>query len=311
MLKKNTLTIVLSLMLNLVFAQTGSFGKVKLTLKDITPRFVAFYDSAIKVNATESERWVLWKKMYDFAATPPTPAGDSIARRLLDSAWSRYISIVPLIKNRISQQILSEAEQTAGEIARLLQPDSSFEIRLRTYVGGFEVNAFTTAYNKQITTALPIEIPEETRRSIMVHELVHAVHIGMGSFSGGWQRTIGATVVTEGLAMRATQHIQPGKPDADYTEYTKGWLRKAAEKNYEILRDVRSVLYSDSIPDIMRFTMGEGPAGLEREAYYAGWVVVGYWIAHGKPFSGIARIPEKEMPKEVASTIDLLLNSKQ
>ena len=47
----------------------------------------------------------------------------------------------------------------------------------------------------------------------------------------------------------------------------------------------------------MRFTMGKGPSGLEREAYYAGWLVVGYWLEHGTTFAEIARIPEAEMPK--------------
>jgi hypothetical protein len=59
--------------------------------------------------------------------------------------------------------------------------------------------------------------------------------------------------------------------------------------------------------DVMRFTMGKGPSGVEREAYYAGWAVVGYWLEHGMTFAEIARIPEKEMPRRVGETIDTLL----
>ena len=46
----------------------------------------------------------------------------------------------------------------------------------------------------------------------------------------------------------------------------------------------------------MNFTMGISLSGLEREAYDAGWVIVGYWLKHGKTFSKIARIGEKDMP---------------
>jgi hypothetical protein len=57
----------------------------------------------------------------------------------------------------------------------------------------------------------------------------------------------------------------------------------------------------------LRFSIGHGPAGLEREAYFAGWLVVGDWLAHGMSFSEIARIPEKEMPQWAAAEIDAIL----
>ena len=67
---------------------------------------------------------------------------------------------------------------------------------------------------------------------------------------------------------------------------------------------------SDKSEDVMRFTMGEGPSGIEREAYYAGWAVVGYWLEHGMTFGEIAHIPEKEMSRRVGETIDTLLAAK-
>jgi hypothetical protein len=70
------------------------------------------------------------------------------------------------------------------------------------------------------------------------------------------------------------------------------------------LKDIRPFLISDKPDDIERFTIGPGPAGLEREAYFAGWLVVGDWLAHGMSFSEIARIPEKEMPQRAAAETD-------
>jgi hypothetical protein len=68
---------------------------------------------------------------------------------------------------------------------------------------------------------------------------------------------------------------------------------------------------SDKSEDVIRFTMGKGPSGIEREAYYAGWAVVGYWLEHRMTFAEIARIPGKEMPRRVGETIDTLLAAKQ
>ncbi len=57
----------------------------------------------------------------------------------------------------------------------------------------------------------------------------------------------------------------------------------------------------------LRFTIGPGPAGLEREAYFAGWLVVGDWLTRGMSFSEIACSPEKEMPQRAAAEIDAIL----
>lgn len=96
--------------------------------------------------------------------------------------------------------------------------------------------------------------------------------------------------------MRVSLHILLGRSDAEYTEYSKGWLAKAEKMHLSILKDVESKINSDADADIMNFTMGISLSGLEREAYYAGWVIVGYWLKHGKTFSKIARIGEKDMP---------------
>ena len=52
---------------------------------DLSPRFLDFYAAA--QGATPDARFGIWKDRYDFAAVPPTPQGDAIARKLLDAAW--------------------------------------------------------------------------------------------------------------------------------------------------------------------------------------------------------------------------------
>ena len=48
----------------------------------------------------------------------------------------------------------------------------------------------------------------------------------------------------------------------------------------------------------------EGTTGLEREAYAAGWLVVGDLLKQGKSFAEIARIPSAEMPAVVRAVIE-------
>ncbi|MBE3591321.1 MAG: hypothetical protein IMW98_11025 [Firmicutes bacterium] len=68
-----------------------------LELVDLTPRFLDFYDAARAERAGPERRWQLWQERYGFAAVPPTPEGQELARRLLDEAWDRY----PLVMDRI------------------------------------------------------------------------------------------------------------------------------------------------------------------------------------------------------------------
>jgi hypothetical protein len=114
-------------------------------------------------------------------------------------------------------------------------------------------------------------------------------------------------VITEGLASRVTQSVYPNRSEADSIEFTRGWLKEAEAHRREILNGIRPYLASDTSADIQRFTIGPGPTGLEREAYYAGWLVIGHWLAQGMTFADIARIPETEMPRRAAAAIEQLL----
>lgn len=279
---------------------------IQLNPRDLTPRFLQFYDSASRQNLSADGRFALWKKLYGFAATPPTAEGDSIARSLLDGAWPRYADYISSIRHG-SALVLPQARRIGEEVAHLLKPDSTITITLLTYVGGFEGNAFTTAQNGNIITAMAVETDSAALPLLLAHELTHAVHIGMGSFSGGWQRSVGATALTEGLAMRVAHQLFPHRREEEITEYSPGWLAAVRAQRREIFRRMLPYLSSDNTDDVMKFTMGKGNLGFEREAYYVGWEVVGYWLQQGKTLAEIARIPEAQMPRMVERAITELL----
>ncbi len=281
---------------------------LSITVKDLTPKFLTFYRAATAANASPDERFRLWKADYDFAAVPPTPQGDAIARRLLDQAWPQYPGVMARIEQGAAG-VAPSPEATLRRVADELRPDGPVRLNLLVYVGALEGNAFTMAQDGKVTVAVPVEESPYERGPIMTHEFVHAVQINMGTNAGGWIRTVGETVLAEGLAMRVTQHLYPDRPATSFVEMASepGWLAKSDRQRRAILTDVKSALASDRSDDVMRYTMGVGPTGVDREAYYAGWVVVDYWRRHGLSFADIARIPEAQAPARVSAAIDAIL----
>ena len=281
-------------------------GPITLEVRDITPKFLEFYEAAERENASPDRRWELWKQMYDFAAVPPTEEGHKIAREMLDNAWPRYASALDAIRGGAAR-LTPDPHQAVRSIVELLNVEQPGKVRLRVFVGAFENNAFTMAQGGNITTSIPIEMAPEPRALIMTHELTHAVHIALGTFSGGWIRSVGATVVSEGLALHVTRKLFPAESDERVLEHTPGWLKGADANRREILHGILPALNSDKSEDVMRFTMGNGTTGREREAYYVGWLVVGEWLRSGMTLADVARIPEQETPERVRATIEKLL----
>jgi hypothetical protein len=278
---------------------------VTLKILDFSPKFVKFYEKVKSENLNPDARWNLWKKMVNFAAVPPTDEGQQLAREMLDNAWSRYPSAMDKIVAG-APGMHPRPEASLESIVRLLKPEKESEVTLVTFVGAFDNNAFTSGGNGKIMTALPIEMDQKARKLVMDHELTHAVHIGMGSINGGWERSIGATILSEGLAMRVSQKLNPNLSDASYVDYSPGWLVEAQKKREEIIKGIRPFLASSDSADVMKFTMGSGSTGIEREAYYVGWIVVKHWMDKGMTLAEIARIPENEIPIKVAEALDSL-----
>ena len=60
---------------------------------------------------------------------------------------------------------------------------------------------------------------------------------------------------------------------------------------------------------VARFTYGPGPAGLEREAYHAGWVVVGELMGTGRSLVELARLPALEIVVTVGEVAKRLVQT--
>jgi hypothetical protein len=158
-------------------AQSG--GRVEIV--DLTGRFLVFYDSATTRHADPDLRWQLWRRLYNFAAVPPTPFGDSLARQLLDSAWTKYPAALATIERGPAGLGISP-DSGLERVLGLLKCGDSVKLRVTVFVGGFEGNAF-----------------------------------GCAPFRTGYGGSLAELVVTEGLAMRVVQAALPGYDDEFYT----------------------------------------------------------------------------------------------
>ncbi len=88
--------------------------------------------------------------------------------------------------------------------------------------------------------------------------LTHAVHGRLSNTKGGWLRTIGYSMMQEGLAITAAMRVTPGYPERDYLEFHPGWLAKCREKDREILAGIRPFLADSSNETLSRFIFGAG-----------------------------------------------------
>ena len=117
---------------------------VTLKIVDFSPKFLKFYEKAKSENLQPDARWALWKKMVNFAAVPPTDAGQQLAREMLDNAWSRYPDAMEQISAG-APGMLPRPEDSLKSIVKLLKPVEKSEVTLITFVGAFDNNAFTSA----------------------------------------------------------------------------------------------------------------------------------------------------------------------
>ncbi len=271
-------------------------------MMNLVPKFLAFYE---KAQATDADaRWALWEEHYNFAAVPPGDEGRKMAREMLEAAWGQYADIIPTLEAWTpDEKRIKEILKTVKDV---LGCEEDVSITVLYFVGAFDENPFVAPTGDGgLAVCLPVE--KGTSEIVLAHELTHIVHAKTANLSMAWERTIGSTVFQEGLAMHISKAVVPGHADEDYAEHKEGWLEAAAAKKSEILEGILPYLEDSSTEVVMKFTFGPGEAGIEREAYYAGWVLVELLLNDGVSFQEIAAIPEEEMPELARENMERLL----
>ncbi len=281
-------------------------GKLILHVVDLSPKFLAFY-AAAKDEPDADKRFALWTSMYGFAAVPPGPRGDAMARKLVDAGWPKYPTALDVIRAG-APAMRPQPLEIAQKVAAVLGADQPMTLKVVAYVGAFDQNAFSyRGEDKVPVVCVPLEMSAHDRAPVFAHEMTHAVHMEVAHLSGGWERSIAATIMQEGLAMEVSRAVVPGRPFRSYIEFTPGWYDRAHAHQRQILEGLLPVLDVKDGEQVFKYTMGQGSTGIEREAYYAGWTVMEHFHAKGMTWAQIARIPEDRMPQAVGDAIHEIL----
>lgn len=257
------------------------------------PKFLSFYHQANKQEIDDEQRWALWKEHYNFAAVPPGEDGKRMARNILDTAWDKYADNLSFIEKWEPNE--EKVRNCLTKVKALLGYDKPIDLVVVFFVGGFENNPFVAPYDKKrMALCLPVENGDSNIH--LSHELTHIVHSQTANLTGEWERTIGSTILQEGLATQVSKCLVPGHPDELYIEHKEGWLRSCKEKRAEIITQIYPFLDHDSSEAVTRFTFGNGTTNHEREAYYVGWELVHFLLDEGVTFKEMASVQEKDIP---------------
>lgn len=259
-------------------------------ISDLTPRFLAFYREAEAEGADPDRRWALWRERYAFAAVPPSAQGMALARRQLEDSWDGYPALLDRIRAG-APGVRPAPEPILREVAGLLALDRPLDVEVVIFVGTGGGGAFSLSWGEGWRVALPVEQDPGDREISASHEFAHAVHARMAGMEGRWTRSVGQLVLGEGLAMHVARVLYPGRPHEDYVGGGRGWLEEARAHERGILEGVLGSIDNATPGAMDRFTLGPGPAGLPREGYYAGWVLVGHLLRQGWTLPGLARVP--------------------
>ena len=272
---------------------------VTLSIRDMTPRFLDFYAAAQGLDP--EARYLVWKDRYSFAAVPPGPQGDAVARRLLDAAWPRYADALQVIRAGAAGMTPAPLD-TAIQVADLFRAPRPLHLGIVAYVGGFEDNAFSMGTADGPVVCLPVEMSPERRAMLLPHEMTHAVHMRLANLPASYERPLGRVLFEEGIAMHAVHALRPGLPAWNYVG-DRPWFEAAMAKQRAILAAVGPQLDASDGPTLFKYTMGQGASGREREAYIAGWLVVGQMLRHGETLAALARLSANQMVEKVRTAM--------
>lgn len=268
-----------------------------LDIDNRVSRFETFYAHAAAKPLDAGERFKLWQKEDGLAAVPPGPDGDAMARKLLDSAWSKYPALMPKLDGLEKTAEATAREMFARDNEILGTADDKIHTRLILYVGQFDNNAFTVPPmdGKPATILMPVE--NINLKIALAHELTHSIQLQLVPVKNSFGAPVGETMFLEGLAMRTSQRAVPGLPDAAYTSMPNepDWMPNCIAKKDAVLKDIVPDLDKSGHEIAMKYTFGQGNNGMQREAYCAAWFVMGRLLDSGKTLPELARIPEDKM----------------
>jgi len=276
-----------------------------LEIDDRVESFQKFYVEATHAKLSGEARFQLWRKEGGLTAVPPGPASDALAKTLLDKAWPRYPSLIPVLPSLARAAEEGARELFDADTAILAAGNAPLHSKLILVVGQFDDNAFSLPPldGKPATTVMPVE--NSAYRRVLAHELAHTIHFQMVGVTNAAGAPVGETMFLEGLAMRVAQRAEPGRVDADYAVLPADttWMPRCAAHKDRIIKGILPDLDKAGRDVTLKYTFGKGNTGLQREVYCAAWFAFETLLDQGYTLPDLARIPEERMVETMQAAL--------
>lgn len=266
---------------------------LNLAVRDLTPRFLDFYESAIKppppppappappvpangkaaapvapvapaapvpVEAETDRRWRFYKQFYNFS----TQSDEAQARSALEAAWPKYASAIKQIEAGFNG-LTPPPEAVINSLAGQFILESPLSLRLVAYVGTFDGTVWSQAEDSVINIYLPLEVDANTR-GLPMARLLGRLMLDKSAAWAGKPRNLAEFIVGEAVLARAMQEAVPGKTPAQYLDISPEAYARVMAGRAQIFKGIGDKLKSANIAD---YQSGDKLA----DARVAGWML--------------------------------------
>ncbi|MBB5017146.1 hypothetical protein HNQ59_000408 [Chitinivorax tropicus] len=266
--------------------------QINLTVRDTTPKFVAFYDTTTKEAPSNADRrWVVWRFFYDYA----TPANTKPQERL-ETVYPKYAGVIDGIRGGFSG-LQPNPQSVFSAVVQNLYLDKPVAFEFNAYVGMFESGIWSNTDGKAIQLYLPLEQPADERAVQMPREIARVLYQHMKGMLPNGPQTVVEGMLFEGIAAHVAKAAAPSLSDAASMGLTDAELKAAESHKADIIKAVRSALKAKTV----------SVDGVSKPTVYGGWLLVADLMKRNNVKAGdIARKPLAEIMPNIEESLGKL-----
>ncbi|WP_137936530.1 hypothetical protein [Chitinivorax sp. B] len=266
--------------------------QINLSVRDTTPKFVAFYDTTVKEAPSNADRrWVVWRFFYDYATPSNTKPQDR-----LETVYPRYAGVIDSIRGGFNG-LQPSPQNVFSSVVQNLYLDKPVTFEFVTYVGMFEGGVWSNTDGKAIQLYLPLEQPADERTIQLPREISRTLYQHMKGMLPNGPQTVVDSMLLEGIAAHVTKAAVPNLSDAASLGLTDAELKTLEAKKSDIIKAVKSSLKAKSVT----------VEGVSKPTVYAGWLLVADLMKRNNVKAGdIARKPLAEIMPNIEESLGKL-----
>ncbi|MFC4158532.1 hypothetical protein [Chitinimonas lacunae] len=248
-------------------------AKLDIAVRDLSPKFVEFYQVASEPVKTEpgkpveneaDVRWRYFKQGYDFSVHQDEAA----ARAAFEQAWPRYPAVMKQIEGGFDA-MTPKVDQMLSTLADQYYFTKPLTLRFVSYVGTFEGRVWSEQDGDRTNIYLPLETGPETRALPLARLLSRMMLDKELPWPNGRPRNLAEQIIAEGVLAHGLSAAVPGQPDEAYLDLPAAKLAELKQNKPQVLRSIIPLLKSGADDTLATYRSDK-----LAEARYAGWMLV-------------------------------------